>query len=183
MKNMSVSRRYAKALLILGKENDQADLYGEELNSFAHLIANEKEFCQVISNPLYGAESRKMILTQVLEKMNLSRVINSFLLLLFDKRRLGFIDSINEFYQSLADELKGIARASLVSATDLSSDALEQIRSALSQMTGKQIIIDFNQDPKLIGGVVAKIGDLVLDGSIKTQLLSMKESIKRGESI
>jgi len=183
MKNMSVSRRYARALLILGKENDQVDLYGNELNSFSQLIAREKEFCQVIANPLYGAQRRKLILTQVLEKMNLSIVINSFLQLLFDKRRLSFIESINEFYQRLADEYKGIARAGLVSATDLSSDAVDQIRSALSKMTGKQIIIDFEQDPGLIGGVVAKIGDLVLDGSIKTQLLSMKESIKRGESI
>jgi len=183
MKQMSVARRYAKALLILGKENDQADIYGEELDRFARLIADEHEFRQVISNPLYGAESRKKILTQVLEKMDLSMVINSFLLLLFDKRRLGFIDSINEFYQRFADELKGIARAGLVSATDLSSEAIEQIQSALSQITGKKIIIDFKQDPGLIGGVVAKIGDLVLDGSIKTQLLSMKESIKRGESI
>jgi len=183
MKKMSVARRYARALLILGKEEDQADLYGEELNRFAQLIASESEFRQVISNPLYGAEKRKMILTQVLEKMDLSRVINSFLLLLFDKRRLGFVDSINEFYQRLADELKGIARAGLISATDLSSDSIEQIRTALSQLTGKEIIIEFEQDPGLIGGVVARIGDLVLDGSIKTQLLSMKESIKRGESI
>jgi F-type H+-transporting ATPase subunit delta len=183
MKNMSVSRRYARALLILGKENDQVDLYGNELNSFSQLIAREYEFRQVIANPLYGAQRRKMILTQVLEKMDLSIVINSFFQLLFDKRRLSFIDSINEFYQRLADEYKGIARAGLVSATDLSSDAVDQIRSALSKMTGKQIIIDFEQDPGLIGGVVAKIGDLVLDGSIKTQLLSMKESIKRGESI
>jgi F-type H+-transporting ATPase subunit delta len=183
MKKMSVARRYAKALLILGKEVDQADLFGEELNRFAQLIVRETEFCQVISNPLYGAEKRKLILTQVLDKMDLSRVIHSFLLLLFDKRRLGFIDSINEFYQRLADELKGIARAGLVSATDLSSDSIDQIRTALSQLTGKEIIIEFEQDPGLIGGVVARIGDLVLDGSIKTQLLSMKESIKRGESI
>jgi F-type H+-transporting ATPase subunit delta len=183
MKNMSVSRRYAKALLILAKENDQVDLYGNELDRFSQLIARENELRQVIANPLYGAQRRKMILTQVLAKMDLSMVINSFLQLLFDKRRMSFIDSINEFYQRLADEYKGIARAGLVSATDLSSDAVDQIRSALSKMTGKQIIIDFEQDPGLIGGVVAKIGDLVLDGSIKTQLLSMKESIKRGESI
>jgi F-type H+-transporting ATPase subunit delta len=146
-------------------------------------MANEQEFCQVISNPLYGAEKRKLILIQVIQKLNLSKVMNSFLMLLFDKRRLAFIENINEFYQKLADELNGIVRADLVSATDLSSDAIEQIRTALSKLTGKEIMINFEQDPRLIGGMVAMIGDLVLDGSIKTQLLSMKESIKRGESI
>ncbi len=76
-----------------------------------------------------------------------------------------------------------MARASLVSATELSSDATDKIHAALSKMTGKEIILDTQQDPSLIGGIVTKIGDLVLDGSIKTQLLNMRESLKRGESI
>ena len=76
-----------------------------------------------------------------------------------------------------------IARASLVSATELSSDTVEKIRTSLSKMTGKDIILDVEQDPGLIGGVVTRIGDLVLDGSIKTQLFNMRESLKRGESV
>jgi F-type H+-transporting ATPase subunit delta len=91
--------------------------------------------------------------------------------------------SINDFYQKLADEVKGVARASLVSAGALSSDAVEKIRATLSQKTGKDIILEVEQDPSLIGGIVTRIGDLVLDGSIRTQLLNMKESLKRGESV
>ena len=91
--------------------------------------------------------------------------------------------NINDFYQKLADELKGIARASLVSATELSAETVEKIRAALSKKTGKDIILDVEQDPSLIGGIVTRIGDLVLDGSIKTQLLNMRESLKRGESV
>jgi F-type H+-transporting ATPase subunit delta len=86
------------------------------------------------------------------------------------------------FFQKLADELKGVASASLVSATELSAEAVEKIRSALSKKTGKEIVLDVKQDPGLIGGIVTKIGDLVLDGSIKTQLLNMRESLKRGGS-
>jgi F-type H+-transporting ATPase subunit delta len=106
------------------------------------------------------------------------------LLLLFEKGRFGFLESVNDFYQKLADDLKGIARASLVSATELTSDdTVDKIREALSQRTGKDIILDVQQDPELIGGIVTKIGDLVLDGSIKTQLVNMRESLKRGESV
>jgi len=64
----------------------------------------------------------------------------------------------------------------------LSADALEKIRSSLSQKTGKEIVLEVEQDPGLIGGIVTRIGDLVLDGSIKTQLLNMRETLKRGES-
>jgi len=102
---------------------------------------------------------------------------------LFEKGRIRFLTDINDFYQKLADELKGIARASVISATELSSDAVEKIRDSLSRMTGKEVKLEVEKDTSLIGGIVTKIGDLVLDGSIKTQLLNMRESLKRGESV
>jgi F-type H+-transporting ATPase subunit delta len=108
--------------------------------------------------------------------------MSAFLMLLFEKGRIPFLVSINDFFQKLADELKGVARASLVSATELSAETIEKIRAALSKRTGKEVILEVEQDSGLIGGIVTKIGDLVLDGSIKTQLLNMKESLKRGES-
>jgi len=123
------------------------------------------------------------VLGAIIDKMDLSKVMTSFLQLVFEKGRIGFIGSINDFYQKLADELKGVARASLVSATELSSEAVEKIRASLSKRTGKDIVLETEQDPALIGGIVTRIGDLVLDGSIKTQLLNMRESLKRGESV
>jgi F-type H+-transporting ATPase subunit delta len=122
-------------------------------------------------------------LQAVIDKVNISKVMASFLLLLFDKGRFGFLSDINEFYNKLADELKGVVRASLVSATELSSETVDKIRTTLSKRTGKDIILEVEQDPSLIGGIVSRIGDLVLDGSIATQLLNMRESLKRGESV
>jgi F-type H+-transporting ATPase subunit delta len=183
MKNLAIARRYAKALLLIGKEDGQAQTYKEELAGFAKLIEQEKALDQALNNPLYDAQGRKMVLTSIIERLGLSKVMSSFLTLLFDKRRIGFIGHINEFYQKLADELKGVARASLVSATGLADETVEKIRSALSQRTGKDIILEAKQDPELIGGIVTRIGDLVLDGSIRTQLVNMRESLKRGESV
>jgi F-type H+-transporting ATPase subunit delta len=104
-------------------------------------------------------------------------------MLLFDKGRIGYIGDIDDFYQKLADELKGVARASLVSAATLPSETIEKIRAGLSEKTGKEVILEVEQDRNLIGGIVTKIGDLVLDGSIKTQLSNIRESLKRGEGI
>jgi len=183
MKNLKIARRYAKALLIIGKEDDKAETYKEELDRFSDLITREKELERAITNPLYDAGGRKKVLQAVIDKVNISKVMSSFLLLLFDKKRFGFLNDINEFYKKLADELKGVMRASLVSATELSSETVEKIRTTLSKKTGKDIILEVEQDPSLIGGIVSRIGDLVLDGSIKTQLLNMRESLKRGESV
>ncbi|MBT8368613.1 MAG: F0F1 ATP synthase subunit delta [Deltaproteobacteria bacterium] len=181
MKNFVIARRYAKALLLIGKEDGNTETYRDELSGVSELVENEKTLERAINNPLYNAKERKKVLESVTAKLGLSAVMNSFLTLLFEKRRFTYLSSINDFYQKLADELKGISRASLVSATELSSETVEKIRSTLCEKTGKDIILDVEKDPGLIGGIVTRIGDLVLDGSIKTQLLNMRESLKRGE--
>ncbi|UCD91486.1 MAG: ATP synthase F1 subunit delta, partial [Desulfobacterales bacterium] len=147
MKNLTVARRYAKALLIIGKEDGQAETYREELDAFSGLMASEEELEQAITNPLYDASSRKKVLRAVINRVEISKVMTAFLLLLFDKGRFGFLSDINEFYQKLADELKGIARASLVSATELPSETVEKIRTTLSKRTGKDIILEVDHDP------------------------------------
>ena len=181
MKNLAIARRYAKALLLISKEDGQTDTYRNELGGFADLVEQEKSLYAAITNPLYETTGRRNVLQTVIDKLDLTRTMKSFLLLIFDKGRIGFIGSINDYYQKLADELKGVARASLVSAIDLSADTVEKIRAALSKKTKKDIILEVEQDPALIGGIITKIGDLVWDGSIKTQLINMRESLNRGE--
>lgn len=183
MKNLAVARRYAKALLLISKEDGQTDAYRKELSGFADLMEQENALNQAITNPLYDTKSRRNVLQAILDTLGISKTMKSFFLLLFDKGRIGFIGSINEFYQKLADELRGIARASLISATALSEDTVEKIQAALSKKTKKKIILEVAQNPELIGGIVTKIGDLVWDGSIKTQLSNMRETLKRGEGV
>ena len=131
-----------------------------------------------------GAAAHVTITITTCKRLDLFlKAMESFLILLFEKGRFGFLGHINDFYQKLADELKGVARATVTSATALSADAVERIRAALSKRTGKDIILDVKQDPRLIGGVITQIGDLVLDGSIGTQLRNMRESLKRGEGV
>lgn len=183
MKNLAIARRYAKALLLIGKEDGKAETYRVELDGFASLLEEHPNLEQALNNPLYESGQRRKILETLLGKLSPSPVFQSFVMLLFDKRRIGFVSNISEFYGRYADELKGVARASLVSATELPDETVEKIRAALSKRTGKDIILETEQDPSLIGGIVTRIGDLVLDGSIKTQLLNMSESLKRGESV
>ena len=183
MKNLAVSRRYATALMLIGEENGMADQYREELDQVVALLDGSVELEKAIINPLFDKTDRKKVLAAVLDKSGFSPVIQSFLLLLFNKGRIGFVRDICEIYQNLADELKGVVHATLISATELSADAVEKIRAGLAKRVGKDIVLDVEQDPGLIGGVVTKIGDLVLDGSVRTQLFNMRESLIRGEGV
>lgn len=181
MKNLAIARRYAKALLIIGQQDGQTERYRTELQAVAALMTGDRQLEQAVTNPLYDSAARKRVLQALIDRLTLSRAVQSFLVLLFEKGRFGFLGVINDFYQKLADELKGIARATVTSAGELSADAVERLRAVLSKRTGKDIVLEVKQDPGLIGGLITQIGDLVLDGSIRTQLLNMRESLKRGE--
>ena len=183
MRNLAIARRYAKALLLIAKEDDQIEIYRGELQTVTDMFLQQKELDQAVNNPLHDFDARRKVLGNIVEKLNLSATLSSFLMLLFDKRRFGFLESINDNYQRMADEEKGVARASLVAATELPAETIEKIRTTLSNKTGKDIILEVEKDPSLIGGIVTRIGDLVLDGSIRTQLLNMRETLKRGESV
>jgi F-type H+-transporting ATPase subunit delta len=183
MKNLAVSRRYAKALILIGQEDGQAELYNEELEAVVSLFDSQEGFEAALTNPLFNKNDRKKVLEAVLKAAGLSTVMNSFLILLFDKGRIKFLRDIAAYYRDMADELKGIVKASITSATQLSSDTVEKIREALSKKVGKTVVLNVAQDPNLIGGIVTKIGDLVLDGSVRTQLINMRETLKKGESV
>ncbi len=183
MRSSAIARRYAKALILIGKEDGNAEIYRKELETLAGLMSSQPMLEQAVSNPLYNAASRRKVLVTVVDKLEISRVVNSFAMLLFDKGRIGFLQDITDNYSALADELKGIVRADLTTAADLTDETLDQIRNSLSSLTGKDVLLATKTDASLIGGIVTRIGDLVLDGSIKTQLQNMRESLKRGESV
>ncbi|MBF0101505.1 MAG: ATP synthase F1 subunit delta [Desulfobacterales bacterium] len=183
MKNLSISRRYAKALLLIAIEDGKIEAYSEELALVADLLNTQQNLSSVISNPLYDKQERKKVLRIVIERLNLCQTMQSFLMLLFEKKRIQLISSINDFFQKFSDETKGVARATVISATELSNETVEKIRLSLKQKTGKDIILQIEQDETLIGGLITQIGDLVLDGSVKTQLYKMREFFRRGEII
>ncbi len=183
MKKLAVARRYAKALIFIGKDDGQAESYKSELHDFTSLVTDNNALAQAVMNPLYAKEDRRRVLEAVVEKAGFSKMVAAFVLLLFDKNRIQFIDEINKIYQKLFDEFRNIARASVYSATELSADALSRIQASLAIMIGKEVVLESYRDSELIGGIVTKIGDLVLDGSVRTQLCNLRESIKRGESV
>lgn len=183
MRDFTISRRYAKALLYLGQEDGKYLQYGQELEAFRNFLNQETQVQGILVSPVYDAASRKNLLTAILEKTSLSPTIKSFLLLLQSKGRIGYLEGIGRYYQQLTDELSNITRAVVTTATQLSEDLVSRIQEALKQVVNKEVLVTVKQDPAIIGGITAKVGDLLLDGSLQTQLKSLKESLRRGEGI
>jgi F-type H+-transporting ATPase subunit delta len=181
VRNLVIAKRYAKALFNLAKDEGQVDQYGQELDGFVQLLGSLPDLANAIQNPLYPEGTRKAVFNSIGDKAGLTPIMKSFVNLLITKNRVGSLSEIQEYYNRLIDENANIARADLSAAVELDEQTIGDIACTLEKMTGKKVVVHFQQDPSLIGGLVARIGDLVLDGSIRSQLLGIKESLKRGE--
>jgi len=177
--NQIIARRYAKALLAIGREDGNYADYGRELSAFTEIMGMA-ELTVTLSNPIYPKANRRAILNDILEKVEPSAIIKNFLGLLMDKDRISLVESINEYYLRLVDEINNIERATIVSAKPLPDSIQERVKASLEALTGKTILLEVDQDEEIIGGIVARVGDLTLDGSVKTQLQNLKESLIKG---
>ena len=181
MSDSRLSKRYARALFGLGQEDGSFEKYGQELEDFKQFFTENEEFGRVISNSIFSVDDRKKVLKIVLDRSGYSGLVKNFLNLLLDKDRIGAIEAINEHYSKLTDEKSNIAHAEIFTAKPLKDEALDKVVKSLESLTSKKIKTEMSEDPELIGGIVVKIGDLVLDGSVKAQLEGLKESFRRGE--
>ena len=178
---MTVPRRNAKALLTLGKDDGKYKEYGEALRGFAALLEREPELKDAVLNPVHGREERRKLLLKVLELLQLPPFVGNLLQLLFDKHRLGAVAGVSQAYQQQVDVLENVSRAKVKAAVSLDDATQARLRKTLEKLTGTTVVMDVEEDPGIIGGLVARVGDLVLDGSVRTQLQSLRESLIKGE--
>ena len=179
MARSAAARRYAKALFELAKESGRVAEIGGELASIGDLLEGNPELHNVLFRPLHPVAQRRAVLDGVTERLGASPTVRSFFSLLIDQRRLVDFPAIRDEFERLASEDAGIRRAELVSAGALRDDQLERLRRALSNRTGSEVEITVRVDPSLLGGVIAKVGDLVFDGSLRTQLRQLRANLAR----
>ena len=182
MKQLILAKRYAKAIFSLGKEQGKVEAYADSLNAIAELYKNtELEVEDALTNPLYPVEARQKVMAKIAESVDADTILTSFLNLLIEKKRVDVLPEIATAVQEMLDREENISHGSVISAIELDSKLLEEIQATLEKITGNKVILETQVDPSIIGGIVAKVGDLVLDGSIRTQLNGLKESIKGRE--
>ncbi len=181
MKNAVLAKRYAKALFAVGKEENALDEYATSLGEFAALVAGNAELSDALSNPLYPLEAREGVMKEIVKAAGVSTIMGNFLNLLVQKRRADVLGDIAEMFQILVDEENNTCQGVVTSATEIPADLQAKIQETLEKITGKRVTVTNNVDESIIGGMIAKVGDLVMDGSIKTQLEVLKESIKGSE--
>jgi len=181
VKQTILARRYAKALFAIGKEDGKYEAYSEALKAVAGLFKTNPEVEDALTNPLYPLDVRDKAMAAIVKSMEADTIMGNFLHLLVEKKRATILPEIAEEFQIMVDDVKNISHGSVVTAVELDTGLQNKIQATLEKITGKKVELTASVDPSIIGGMIAKVGDLVLDGSIRTQLASLKGSIKGRE--
>ena len=174
------ARRYAKALFALARETDRADAVRGEVEQLGRLLAESAELRAVLLQPLHPAAERRAVLAAVAERMGGSPLFKNFLSFLVDQRRLVEWAVIEAEYGRLADAAAGLVPVRVRSASPLGDAQRARLRRALEQKSGGRVELEVEVDPTLLGGAIAQVGDLVYDGSLRTQLEQLRASLARG---
>ena len=173
-----ISEPYAQALMSLAQQNDLADQFGETFRSLESLMSESGEFKDFVQNPVIRNEDKKEVLKQVMGDANPYLV--NFMMLLVDKRRIIFLESIVEQYLSLLRKLNQTVLAEVISARELSDEQKGNIVERVKGIVeARDVELKTSVDPDLIGGVIIKVGSKVIDASLRGQLRRISVSLNQ----
>ena len=175
----SIARRYAKALFGLAVDAGRVEAWATSLQALQQVIDGSPDLQDVLSNPVYSKEQRRAIVEKLAGALGLDPAPRDLLFLLGDRNRLAYLPAVVDTFRELADRHLGRLRAKVTSAVPLDDGAVKAIADELSRKHGAQILLDRAVDPAILGGVIAQVGSLVYDGSVRTQLEDLRRQLKQ----
>lgn len=179
MKVSEVSKRYAKALFAAAKENNSQAALGAELEQVAKSMTSDSAINNFFLNPTVSTEQKLSVLKKTFEIQKSSPALLNAMVLLAEKSRLGVLPEIVIAYRDLLDIESGVTRGTVKSATPLSDEAKKQLEDKITKVLNKKLVLTYEQDPSILGGIVASVGGWTFDDSVNTHLKKLNEELNR----
>ena len=174
-----VARRYARALYEEAERTSKLDAVDDDVELIRASLENARELRDFFKSPIISREKKEVVVTELFEN-RVDALTLRFLKLLIAKQRETIFPEIVVSYRDMRDAHLGIVRAKARVATPLSEPDRKQLVNALERMTDKNVRLEIEQDPDLLGGVVIRIGDTVYDGSVRHHLERLREQMETG---
>jgi F-type H+-transporting ATPase subunit delta len=171
-----VVETYARTLLELGVREEQADAYGRHLDEIVRLAESEPDLVRFLETPRVDLGDKKAALRQALEG-RVPETFLRFLLVVVDKGRQRLLPEIEAAYRDLLDEREGRVHASVTLAREPDGALRQEIQSGLERAFAREVVPHFSTDARLLGGVVVRVGDRVMDGSVHRRLEDMRRTL------
>jgi F-type H+-transporting ATPase subunit delta len=174
--NSPTALAYAQALLDLAQEAKTADSIGQELQAIGQLINENPDFAQLLADPAIGHEERGKLIHRLFDG-RASQLMLNFLGLTNQKGRLGLLRSISLAYDELLDQEQGIIEVDVTVAERMGDDQLENVRRKVSDALKREAVVHQYLDPAIIGGLVLRVRDQLIDGSVRAQIAAMRQNL------
>lgn len=174
MIDLRIVRRYATALFNSAQSADAIDLVESDLGLISYTFEASPQLKDVMVSPLIPSDKKREIVTSIFQG-KIQDVTLYYLYLLIDNRREDVVTETEAEYIRVANEVRGVISATVTAAVELTSDEIIRLRAKLSEMTGKQVDVVVDIDPAIIGGLIVRVGDTVMDGSIAGHLAKIKD--------
>ena len=176
----ALAGRYAKALVeaVLAPKSttDPRQALGE-LHTFEQMVKSSPELRTVLQSPAVPISRKRAVVGRFAGSVPLSPLVRNFLFIVIDRRRTDLLGEMAQAFEAALDERMGVVRAEVRSAAPLNENQRALLKRELSRLANKEVRCDFDTDSSLIGGVVARIGSTVYDGSVRTQLETLRERL------
>jgi F-type H+-transporting ATPase subunit delta len=169
--------RYARALLDVAVQESIADRAGEDLTAFADLVQRHPELQRVLTSPAVPAPRKRALVQGLLERLSLSTPVGKLLTMLADRDRLVLLPDLVAVYRERLMERHRIIEAEVTTAAPLGQEEAAGLQQRLAHATGRQVTMSTKVDPSIIGGLVARLGTVVYDGSVATQLQAIRQRL------
>jgi len=173
----SLARRYARAIFAIGVETAKYEPLGTEISDIAGAMTSSTELTDVMVNPVFPRSQRRGVLEKILMRLGVSKTTRNFCYLLLDRERISALPAIARELIVMIDEKAGRVKATVTSAQALSPAQEQQLEQELARISGKNVQMTKREDRDLLGGVIAQLGDVEYDGSLRTQLHRMRDSL------
>lgn len=180
MTDKSAARRFAKALIDLGRVDNSCERLGRGLRTALGVFEGSPELYRVLQNPMYSLDERKGLMDKVSEAAGLEAPVAKFIDILVQTRSIRLLPDIVSAYVRYEDEITGRVRATVESPGELPEPVLAEIKEKLKAMTGKEIVLSSSTNSALLGGMVINMGNTVIDGSLKTQIEALRDKLIEG---
>jgi len=167
---------YARSLLELANEQTQAEQIGQELRDLKQIVEENRSFAIFLADPAIGHVERWNMLNRILGG-KVSPLMHNFLGVLNQKTRLGVLPQMSEAYDEQLDEQLGKIEVDVTVAQKLTPEQLEEVRKRVSSALKKDAVVHQYVDDSIIGGLVIRVQDKLIDASVKTQLAAMKQQL------
>lgn len=182
MTNRTAARRYARALFDVAVKEEPHDLQRieTELLSFVRLLEEHPTLEKVLLNPVVPTLRKRALVGALTTKAAVAPALAKLLVLLAERDRLALLKDLRIAYGERLQDHRNVVRAEVTTAIALTTDRVSVVEQSLGRATGRTVAVSTRVDPSIIGGVVARVGSILYDGSVTRQLQKMKEKLAEG---